>query len=100
LKLFFEESINRTGIEMYALTDECNTCVRKCIWGNCILISSVRKVDSIADSKRCSVGKSHFLHNWLIKNSTAGFPYITDGMANIEICEEGKPYLAVGYYRL
>jgi len=47
------------------------------------------------------LGKAtYFLHNWLSKNSTAGLPYITDGMANVEVWEERKPYLAVGYYKL
>jgi len=40
------------------------------------------------------------LQNWLRQNSPFGFPYITDGIADIEVWEEGKPYLAVGYYRL
>jgi len=46
------------------------------------------------------LGKATFLHSWFSQNSTAGFPYITDGIADIEVWEEGKPYLAVGYYRL
>jgi len=44
---------------MYVLTEDCKKCVRKYILGNCILISSVSRVDSIAVSKIWSVGKSH-----------------------------------------
>jgi len=40
------------------------------------------------------------LHNWLRQNSADRFTYITDGMTNIEVSEEGKPHLAVGYYML
>jgi len=45
------------------------------------------------------LGKATFLHSWFSQNSTAGFPYITDGMANIEVWEGEKSYLAV-YYKL
>jgi hypothetical protein len=40
------------------------------------------------------------IHKFLRQNSPAGLPYIIDGIAIIEVWEEGKPYLAVGYYTL
>jgi hypothetical protein len=36
------------------------------------------------------------LHSYLMQNSAAGLPCIINGMANIEVWKEGKPYLAVG----
>jgi hypothetical protein len=62
-------------------------------WGNSIKHFIVRRVDIIVHSKDCSVGKAVcVLHNWLSQNSAVGLPYITDGMAVIEVWEEGKPY--------
>ena len=40
------------------------------------------------------------LHKYLRQNSAAGLPFIIDGIANIEVWDEGKPYVAVGYYKL
>jgi hypothetical protein len=40
------------------------------------------------------------LHKYLRQNSAGGHSFIIDGMANIEVWEEGKPCLAVGYYKL
>jgi hypothetical protein len=57
---------------MYSFPVECEACDRKCI----------------------------ILHKYLKQNSTAELPFIIDGTANIEVWEEGKPYLAVGYFKL
>jgi hypothetical protein len=40
------------------------------------------------------------LHKYLRQNPAAGLHYIIDEIANIEAWEEGKPYLAFGYYML
>jgi hypothetical protein len=40
------------------------------------------------------------LHKCLRKNSAAVLPYFLDGMADVEVWEEGKPHLAVGCYKL
>jgi hypothetical protein len=43
------------------------------------------------------VAKAIFLlQNYLRQNSAAGLPCLLNRMANIEVWEEGKPYLAVG----
>jgi len=43
---------------------------------------------------------SLFLHKYLRQNSAAELPFNIDGVANIEVWEEGKPYLAGGYFKL
>ena len=43
---------------------------------------------------------SLILHKYLTQNSAAGFLFIIDGIANIDVLEEGKPYLAYGYFKL
>lgn len=43
---------------------------------------------------------SLILHKCLRQNSATEPPYIIDGITNIEVWEEGKPYLAVGYFKL
>jgi len=46
------------------------------------------------------VTEAIFLQNCLRQNSAFGFPYVTEVMANIEVWEEGKPYVAFGYRNL
>jgi len=41
---------------------------------------------------------SLILQKYLRQYSAAGLPYYIDGIANIEVWEEGKPYLAVCYF--
>jgi hypothetical protein len=36
------------------------------------------------------------LYKYLRQNSSAGLPFIVDGMANIEVFDEWKAYLAAG----
>jgi len=43
---------------------------------------------------------SLILHKYLRKNLADGLPFIIDRIANFEVLEEGKPYLAVGYFKL
>jgi hypothetical protein len=54
----------------------------------------------MAESKNCG-GKSLFCFtNWLRQKSDVGHPYITGGVANMEVWEDGIPYLSVGCYKL
>jgi hypothetical protein len=43
---------------------------------------------------------SFILPKHLRQNSAPGLLFIIEGIANIEVWKEGKPYLAVGYFKL
>jgi hypothetical protein len=61
LKLFaLKRPFTKLANWMYPLTVECEACVRKCIWGNCIKQWNVSRVDCIEVWKICYCGKSHF----------------------------------------
>ena len=69
--------------------------------GNCIKALSVRRVDCVVDWNSVSCEKVIFAsHNWLRQNAADKHTFITDGMANFQVLEGEKTYLAVGYYKV
>jgi len=75
--VFFEETIKKTRIWIYAFTVECETYVRKFISGNGIKSLSVRKVGGIASWNTVLPPKVILiLHNELRQNSAAGLSFL------------------------
>ena len=101
LKLLFEETIKIRWFKCIHWLLSVRGVSQKMQVGNCIKLLSVRSVDCVVDWNNFSCDKSHIYVTLLVEeNSADRLTYITDGLTNIEVREERKPYLAVGYYML